>query len=767
MKKLVSIILALCILLTLSPAVLAASDSGTYGNLTWTVEGSTLTIEPTSTSPVSMPNYCYSAPWHAYNRKITKLILAPGVGSIGSNAFELFSNLKTVSFSEDISYISGNAFYNCSSLTEIDLPENVGYIYYDAFRGCTSLKSVDLPRGAWLLPGAFSECTSLTAINAHPDSESYSSVDGVLFSKDKTILQLYPAGKTAKTYSVPATVTSIGESAFYMCENLSSVVLPSGLTEIDDYAFCLCSSLTSVSLPDSLETIGSGAFSSSGLVSVEIPDSVTYVGGFYNCTALKSVTLPDTLDSMPSFEGCISLVDVNFPSAITDITNNCFMDCVSLKSVDLPEGLEYIADYAFYNCSSLKTIHIPASVTQIISLCTFAGCTSLESITVAKGNPEYCSADGVIFDKDKTTLIAYPAAKTTKNYTIPSTVENISMASFGYCSNLEKVTIPAATNFINAYAFEYATSIKNFVVDSKNETYCAIDGVLFWKDKTGIVAYPAAKAGTSYSVPEGTEFIEYLAFSGSKLTTINLPESFAQFEMDCISGASKLSAVNVDADNPYYASVDGVVFSKDKTSLIGYPQGRTQTSYTVPDSVEIIYGWSFYMIPALRELIIPEGVTSISDNAITECYKLTALHLPSTITDIEPFAVSYCDSLSDVYYRGNVNDWDNIRIDYGNDQLLAATMHYVMGQLTNTDCTKQGSVYRFNIHCEEEMTDELIAVATYDTNGNMTGISLVPCDGSWSYSTDVRATGNENHAKVFIWNYNNTTPLTTAESVDL
>ncbi len=767
MKKLVSIILALCILLTLSPAVLAASGSGTYGSLTWTVEGSTLTIKPTDTSPVSMPNYCYNAPWHAYNRVITNIVLAPGVGSIGSSAFELFSKLETVSFSEDISYISGNAFYNCTSLTDIDLPENLGYIYYDAFRGCTSLTSVDLPRGAWLLPGAFSECTSLTAVNAHPESETYSSVDGVLFSKDKSTLHIYPAGKPAKTYTVPNTVTALNESAFYNCENLSTVILPSGLTEIGDYAFCLCSSLSSISLPNSLETIGSGAFSNSGLVSIVIPDSVTEAGDFTDCVNLKSVTLPEGIEYLPSFWGCVSLTEIDIPSSVVDIYNNTFMNCHSLESINIPEGVEYIGDYAFYGCSSLTSIRIPASATQIITLCIFANCPSLKSITVASGNTEYCSVDGVMFNKEKTTLIAYPAAKTTKNYTIPSTVESISMASFGYCSNLEKVTIPAATNFINAYAFEYATSIKSFVVDSKNENYCAIDGVLFWKDKTGIVAYPAAKAGTSYSVPEGTEFIEYLAFSGSKLTTINLPESFAQFEMDCISGASKLATVNVDANNPNYSSVDGVVFSKNKTSLIAYPQGKTQTSYTVPKGVEIIYGWAFCQAPALRELILPEGVTSISENALSECPKLAVLHLPSTITDIEPFAVSYCDSLTDVYYAGNSDGWNNIRIDYGNEQVVDATIHYVMGQLTNTDCTKQGSVYRFNIHCEQEMTDQLIAVATYDSNGNMTGISLVPCDGSWSYNADVPVTANAVSAKVFVWSGNNTSPLSAPEPIDL
>ena len=286
------------------------------------------------------------------------------------------------------------------------------------------------------------------------------------------------------------TVTSIGDQAFYNCTSLTSVTIPDSVTSIGDRAFRCCISLTSVTIPDSVTSIGEEAFYGcwdltrltipgsvtsidkdafcfcSSLTSVTIPDSVTSIGdsAFYGCESLTSVTIPDSVTSIGScaFYGCASLTSVTIPDSVTSIGGSAFYDCSSLTSVTIPDSVTSIGDYAFYGCESLTSVTIPDSVTSIGN-CAFASCTSLTGIWVAEGNSHYANdASGVLFNKDKTTLVQCPGAFAA--YTVPNSVTSIGEYAFSHCTSLTSVTIPNSVTSIGEHAFSYCTSLTSVTI---------------------------------------------------------------------------------------------------------------------------------------------------------------------------------------------------------------------------------------------------------------------------------------------------------------
>ncbi len=192
-----------------------------------------------------------------------------------------------------VTSIGENAFGFCSSLTSITIPDSVTSIGKVAFGWCSSLTSITIPDGVTSIGyGAFDRCKKLTQINVDKANTSYSSVNGVLFNKEKTELIRYPEGKTDTSYAIPNSVTRIGSSAFYDCSSLTSITIPNSVTSIGDDAFYDCSSLTSITIPDSVTSIGWDTFSGcSSLTSITIPNSVTSIGyyAFRNCSSLKDV----------------------------------------------------------------------------------------------------------------------------------------------------------------------------------------------------------------------------------------------------------------------------------------------------------------------------------------------------------------------------------------------------------------------------------------------------------------------------------------------
>ena len=267
-KRIFSFVLAVLMIASLLPATALAAnivDSGTCGaegngsNLTWTLDSKgVLTISGRG----GMRDYGSSdAPWYGSRSRVKSAVIADGVTSIGSDAFQGCTSLTSVTIPDSVTSIGGWAFYYCTSLTSVTIPNGVTSIGENAFNGCTSLTSVTLPNSVTSIgDGAFASCTSLTGIWVTEGNSHYSSdASGVLFSKDKTTLVQCP-GAFSGSYAIPDSVTSIGEYAFAGCASLTSVTIPNSVTSIGQHAFASCTHLTSVTIPDSVTSIGWFAF---------------------------------------------------------------------------------------------------------------------------------------------------------------------------------------------------------------------------------------------------------------------------------------------------------------------------------------------------------------------------------------------------------------------------------------------------------------------------------------------------------------------------
>lgn len=293
------------------------------------------------------------------------------------------------------------AFSASTNLTSVTIPNSVIYIEEYAFNECSSLAGITIGGGVTNIGfRVFNYCTNLTAITVDAGNLTYSSLDGVLFNNTQTTLIQYPAGK-AGTYTIPASVTRIGDEAFSGCTSLTGVTIGASVASIGDSAFYECTSLTSVIIPASVTNIGGGAFvrcTSLAAITVDAGNSAysSLDGVLFNtnqttliqCPGGKAgtYTIPNGVTNIGdgAFYWCTSLTGVTIPASVTSIGDNGFHFCTSLTGITIPNSVTNIGYYAFENCSSLTSVTIPNSVTSI-KYWTFVGCTSLGTVTVAAG----------------------------------------------------------------------------------------------------------------------------------------------------------------------------------------------------------------------------------------------------------------------------------------------------------------------------------------------------------------------------------------------
>ncbi len=365
--------------------------SGSCGSsATWTLDTQgVLTIKGSG----AMENYSsYTAsPWYSYRSDITSIVISSGITTVGKYAFA-YTKAASVTIPKGVTQINEGAFYGCSSLTSVSIPDSVTEIDQGAFCNCTSLSSITLGSNLATvkdyafqntaitklsLPASVSSfsslscygCSKLSSISVASGNSTYASSNGVLFNAGKTKLILYPLGKTDSSYSIPSTVKTIGENAFYQNKYITSVTIPSSVTSIEDWAFASCTALTSITIPDSVTSLGTGiADSCTALKTAVVGSGVSVLSyrTFYGCTALTTVTLKKGLKEIYNwaFYNCTSLSSITLPSGLESIDTNAFYSCTSLKSITIPSSVTYIDAYAFYKCDNLK-ITYPSDLTKM------------------------------------------------------------------------------------------------------------------------------------------------------------------------------------------------------------------------------------------------------------------------------------------------------------------------------------------------------------------------------------------------------------------
>ena len=470
---------------------------------------------------LTIPNSVTTIGNRAFSRSfyLTSLTIPNSVTSIGDSAFERCKSLTSLTIPNSVTSIGDSAFKNCSSLTSLTIPNSVTFIGNGAFWGCSSLTLLTIPNSVTSIGNsAFESCSSLTTltipnfvttigVNAFRGltlqlenrSPHFYVENNVLFTADKRALIAYCS--TQISYSIPNSVTSIGDRAFESCSSLTSVKIPNSVisigdrafescsslttliisesvTSISDSAFAGCSSITTLIIPESVTSIGNSAFAScSSLTSLTIPNSVTAIGdkAFEDCTSLTSLTIPDSVTSIGdyAFSGCSSLTSLTIPDSVTSIGNSAFWGCLSLTSLTIPNSVSSIGSSAFENCSGLISLTISNSVTYI-GYRAFSHCSSLTSLTIPDsvttiGNFAFtsCSSLTSLTIPNSVTSIgdsAFSWCKSLTSLTIPDFVTSIGDSAFGHCSSLTSLTIPYFVTYIGYSAFENCSGLISLTI---------------------------------------------------------------------------------------------------------------------------------------------------------------------------------------------------------------------------------------------------------------------------------------------------------------
>ncbi len=266
------------------------------------------------------------------------------------------------------------------------------------------------------------------------------------------------------TIRLPETLEEIEPEGFRGCSNLESMVIPERTMRIGGSAFRDCVSMTSLTVRNHRIKIGERAFENcASLADVTLPEGLTelYGGVFNSCKSLKKIKLPESLTVLgeSAFSDCVGLESIEIPENVAKIDDLVFNGCTKLSRVELPEGLKKIGKGAFKNCKSLTKVTIPSTVTSL-SDALFRGCEALKSIKVSPKNKFYKSApnkrdgnDHVLFNKNKSMIIAYPASSREVQYDIPDSVTVISDWAFSECKKLNRITIPDSVHEIGEGAF--------------------------------------------------------------------------------------------------------------------------------------------------------------------------------------------------------------------------------------------------------------------------------------------------------------------------
>ena len=260
---------------------------------------------------------------------------------------------------------------------------------------------------------------------------------------------------------------------------------------------------------------------------------------------------------------------------------------------------------------------------------------------------------------------------------IPDSVTSIGDYAFAYCDSLTSVTIGNGVTSIGNGAFYWCDSLTSIIVDQNNTAYASIDGNLYNKDKTTLIQYATGNTATEFTIPDSVTSIGDWAFAWcDSLTSVTIGNGVTSIGNSAFYNCTSLTSITVDENNTAYASIDGNLYNKDKTTLIQYAIGKTATEFTIPDSVTSIGSYAFARCDSLTSIVIPDSVTVIGDRAFAWCDSLTSIVIPDSVTSIGDWAFDDCTSLTDVYYGGTEEQWYGISIGYGNEDLTSANIHF-------------------------------------------------------------------------------------------
>ncbi|MDD4097078.1 MAG: leucine-rich repeat protein, partial [Oscillospiraceae bacterium] len=398
------------------------------------------------------------------------------VTSIRNGAFFENGDLTSVVIPSSVTSIGDGAFYSCENLANVTIPNGVTSIGIASFFGCTDLTNITIPSSVNSIGlGVFSSCDNLISISVNTANPTFKSADGVLYSKDGTQLIAFPGGKSG-SFTIPASVTSIGGSTFSGCTGLTAIEIPNSVEIIGFAAFQGCTGLTSILIPNSVTDIDMAAFYecsnlSSAYFFGNTPSIDNFV--FMYCASDFTVRYLSTstgfanpwngyaAESFSSYTDTVTGLTYSFAAGKATVTGfsapSGFSGALAIPSSIGGVPVTGIAGDALVNGAAVTSISVPSTVTSIGDG-VFSDCAILTAINVDAANTTYKSADGILFSKDGTVLLRYPAGKT-GNISIPSGVTSIGVEAFSGCAGLTSISIPESVTSIGDEAFSGCSNL--------------------------------------------------------------------------------------------------------------------------------------------------------------------------------------------------------------------------------------------------------------------------------------------------------------------
>lgn len=586
--------------------------------------------------------------------------------------------VTTENITVPVTMIDEQAFIDREKITQVNIPSTIESIGNLAFNGCISL----------------------TSFNVNSKNANFCSENGILFNKAKTTLLQYPSAKADTDYSIPDGVTKIEDWAFYDCNKLTVMTIPSSVATIGEYALNFCTGLTELFVhAKTPPTVGTNAFINVNLAipvyvpaasldtykaaaawkdfnnlqalvteftvnnlkykvtdyiankveltgytteptgKLDIPASVTYGSKTYSVTSIVE----------QAFDGCSALTEVTIPASVTSVGSDVFNGCSSLTQATIGDGLTEISMFMFTNCSALEKLVIGKGVTKIESFA-FANCSNLKEITVLASNPPSVASDRSFENVSRDipiyvpleSLAAYKAAEVWKEFTnlqalvTEFTVDNLKYNVTDLIANTVEITSGYGDGALNIPAtVTYAgTEYKVTSIGAEAFYDCSFTSVTI-PDGVTIIKYGAFQNCTDLTeVTFGNSIttIEYSAFYYClSLKQVTIPKSVTNIGVNVFFYCTALTHINVDAANPAYSSENGVLFNKDKTTLLRYPAAKPGTTYTVPKSVTCIGESAFGQCTALKELTLSENVSKIESYAFEDFAAITKMTVLATV----------------------------------------------------------------------------------------------------------------------------------------
>ena len=619
-------------------------------NLQWSFNQSTHTLTITGSGRMKDYDNDTKAPWYPWRNEIYTVSFPNGMTTVGNYAFLSCGELPQVTFPESVTEIGEYAFLYCYKLANVTFGNSLQRIRYSAFSQCTELLAVDFANSPVRIEGnAFYYDRKLKSLQGRKMKQ----IDGYAFCQCENLvhldlgdsLQSIGSYAFASCYSltnihIPAKVRSIYSESFKACYSVDTItvdpenttydsrnncnaiihtasnqlvfgcaqtVIPSGIKSIGYYSFYECNRLTTIDLPVGLQSIDEEAFyNCSELTTINLPASITQLGRgvFKNCNKLTSIVLPEGLQTIgdEAFMGCTELTTINFPESITNVGCGVFKSCKKITtpiynstlfvymptsyagSYTIPGSPKQVACQAFIDCANITSIIVPSSVTNL-GTSAFYGCRSLVDVSLSERLKSI--NDQTFYDCQS--LISID---------IPDSVTSIGGSAFYYCKSLQSITLPANLTGFGGDMFGGCTSLREIIWNVR--TYNEINVSYSWNDPL----YSIRGQVTDFTFGNTVQVIPAnLCYNMKELTSLSFGCDITKIGENAFEGCSNIKSIHWNVRT----CADPQIY----TQAPFYPLRDSITEFTFGDSVRHIPNYLCHSMSRLRQLHIPEYVSSI------------------------------------------------------------------------------------------------------------------------------------------------------------